>query len=428
MSSSFIRLGPSGITLGKLTADPVDGENGDLYYNTTTNKFRKFQNGIWENMDITGSGALHTQEIGLPLSVDVVVASTANVVLATGADAGSVINGITLVTGDLILLKNQTNSFENGVYVVQASGAPVRYSGADTGAELFEFVAYARTGTTAPRTAWIQTLVVSNINTDPQNWQNTIPSFAFTVPTDVFVLFIKACGGGGGGGSGGALASTTFFGTAGAAGGSGAVTEIWAIPVTPGQIITVQRGLGGAGGAPASGTSAGGNGLDGGDTVISLTGLTITIPGATGGSGSTGGASGFHPSTPGNTTIIGYPTIEIGSGFGGQSTTSNGGGPGSAGGAGQNSKFAQGGAGSSSGGSRGGGGGGGGAGIGDGGAGGVATSTGTGNIRVGFGHPGYRGGGGGGGGGFGGAGSGSGGAGGLGNRGGDGYVEFFWWA
>lgn len=63
-------------------------------------------------------------------------ASTANGVLATAYENGDSLDGVTLVTGDRILLKNQSAGAENGIYVVNASGAPTRASDANTGAEV----------------------------------------------------------------------------------------------------------------------------------------------------------------------------------------------------------------------------------------------------------------------------------------------------
>jgi len=51
------------------------------------------------------------------------VASTANVAIATALEAGDVIDGITLVAGDKVLLKNQSTTTQNGVYTVVATGA-----------------------------------------------------------------------------------------------------------------------------------------------------------------------------------------------------------------------------------------------------------------------------------------------------------------
>jgi len=59
------------------------------------------------------------------------VASTANVAIATGLENGDTIDGVTLATGDKVLLKDQTAGEENGCYTVVASGAASRSPGAD---------------------------------------------------------------------------------------------------------------------------------------------------------------------------------------------------------------------------------------------------------------------------------------------------------
>lgn len=63
-------------------------------------------------------------------------ATTANGALATAFANGQVIDGVTLATNDSILLKNQTTGAENGIYVVNASGAPTRRSDADVSSEV----------------------------------------------------------------------------------------------------------------------------------------------------------------------------------------------------------------------------------------------------------------------------------------------------
>jgi hypothetical protein len=68
---------------------------------------------------------------GLSWKQAVRLASTANVVLASALEAGDTIDGEVLVTGDRVLLKDQTNTTENGIYVVKASGAPDRSSDMD---------------------------------------------------------------------------------------------------------------------------------------------------------------------------------------------------------------------------------------------------------------------------------------------------------
>lgn len=63
-------------------------------------------------------------------------ATTANGTLATAYANGQVIDGVTLATGNRILIKDQSSGSENGIYTVNASGAPTRATDADTTGEL----------------------------------------------------------------------------------------------------------------------------------------------------------------------------------------------------------------------------------------------------------------------------------------------------
>lgn len=64
------------------------------------------------------------------------VATTTNGTLATAFAAGQVVDGVTLVTGDRILLKDQTTGADKGIYVVPASGAPARAADMAAGSNL----------------------------------------------------------------------------------------------------------------------------------------------------------------------------------------------------------------------------------------------------------------------------------------------------
>jgi hypothetical protein len=55
-------------------------------------------------------------------------ATTTDGTLATAFANGQTIDGLTLATGERILLKNQSDPSENGIYLVASSGAPVRSS------------------------------------------------------------------------------------------------------------------------------------------------------------------------------------------------------------------------------------------------------------------------------------------------------------
>lgn len=76
----------------------------------------------------------NTGPAGPATSVDdtVRVATTADGTLATDFENGDTIDGVVLATNDLLLIKDQAAAAENGVYVVQSSGAPSRETDYDT--------------------------------------------------------------------------------------------------------------------------------------------------------------------------------------------------------------------------------------------------------------------------------------------------------
>lgn len=95
--------------------------------------------------------------VGLKWKQPVVVATTAAGVLTTGFENGDTIDGIVLVTGDRILIKNQTSAIENGIYIVSASGAPTRATDADTGSELISAAVFIQKGTANADKAFVCT-------------------------------------------------------------------------------------------------------------------------------------------------------------------------------------------------------------------------------------------------------------------------------
>lgn len=64
------------------------------------------------------------------------VATTVAGAIATDFEAGDTVDGLTLLTGDRILIKNQITQSQNGIYTVNASGAPTRATDADTDAKV----------------------------------------------------------------------------------------------------------------------------------------------------------------------------------------------------------------------------------------------------------------------------------------------------
>ena len=120
---------------------------------------------------------------GLHVHEAVRVAVDGNIAIATALENGDSAGGVTLATGDRVLLKDQTNTAENGIYVVQASGQAIRALDFDTAAEIdsgdFVFVSagtYANTG-------WVQTLKPATIGTDPLQFTQFSGAGTFTAGT-----------------------------------------------------------------------------------------------------------------------------------------------------------------------------------------------------------------------------------------------------
>jgi hypothetical protein len=107
------------------------------------------------NADLTLKGAPTTDNMaatkayvdaarmGLDVKGSVHAATIEAGTLATSFANGQAIDGVTLVTGDRILIKNQGTGAENGIYTVNAAGAPTRAvdmpagAGYSTGAYMF---------------------------------------------------------------------------------------------------------------------------------------------------------------------------------------------------------------------------------------------------------------------------------------------------
>jgi hypothetical protein len=91
----------------------------------------------------------------------------ANVTISTALEAGDVIDGVTLAEGMRVLVNGQTTQSQNGIYVVQATGGPVRAADFDTAAEIDsgDFI-FVSSGTTYGQTGWVQTLKPATIGTD----------------------------------------------------------------------------------------------------------------------------------------------------------------------------------------------------------------------------------------------------------------------
>lgn len=117
---------------------------GDVYSNT--NKLlatREYVDAVKQGLDVKNS---------------VRAATTGNIDLSTALENGDSLDGVTLATGDRVLVKNQDTASQNGIYVVKASGAPDRADDANSNDDvtpgMFTFV---EQGTVNADSGWVLT-------------------------------------------------------------------------------------------------------------------------------------------------------------------------------------------------------------------------------------------------------------------------------
>jgi len=170
---------------------------------------------------LAGEGTLATKSYVDGIAVNlgkrqrVRVATTANITISTALNNGDTLDGVTLVTGDLVLVKDQSSASLNGVYVVGAS--PARAAEFDTYDEHPGSLIAVQEGTANEDTIWLCTSNVGGtLNTtaiDFATFTATVGNIETlnTAETDTALVLapdgaggveFRAETGGGGGGSG----------------------------------------------------------------------------------------------------------------------------------------------------------------------------------------------------------------------------------
>jgi hypothetical protein len=81
-------------------------------------------------------GYVDAARSGLDVKQSVRAATTGPITIATGLENGDTVDGVTLATGNRVLVKDQSTASENGIYVVNTSGAPTRATDFDDNAEV----------------------------------------------------------------------------------------------------------------------------------------------------------------------------------------------------------------------------------------------------------------------------------------------------
>ena len=120
-----------------------------------------------EDTDAATKAYVDAATAGLNVHDSVQAATTANIDLSTALENGDILDGVTLATGNRVLVKNQTTKSQNGVYIVQASGAAVRADDYNAAGEVDagDFI-FVEAGTLNAKTGWVQTNRITTLGTD----------------------------------------------------------------------------------------------------------------------------------------------------------------------------------------------------------------------------------------------------------------------
>lgn len=97
------------------------------------------------------------------------VVADADVAISLDLESGDTIDGVTLATGDRVLLIAQSTSSQNGIYVVVASGAASRSADLATGSSAADAAVFVSEGTSYLNTQWRCTADIGSdvVGTDP---------------------------------------------------------------------------------------------------------------------------------------------------------------------------------------------------------------------------------------------------------------------
>lgn len=117
----------------------------------------------------TISAAVSAVAAGISWKDSVRAASTTNVTLASAVENGDTLGGTVLATGDRVGLFGQTAGAENGIYTVNASGAPTRAADADSGPKIEGTFVAVEEGTNAGKIYYLTTDAIT-INVTSQSW------------------------------------------------------------------------------------------------------------------------------------------------------------------------------------------------------------------------------------------------------------------
>lgn len=130
--------GTAGVTDGQLASSYTKADGTRAFAGNQSVGGFKFTNSAdaSADTDIPSWGQVKALNTGRDWKDEVDIATTAAGTLASSFENGDTVDGVALVTGWRILIKDQAAPAENGIYTVNASGAPTRATDADSTAEV----------------------------------------------------------------------------------------------------------------------------------------------------------------------------------------------------------------------------------------------------------------------------------------------------
>ena len=160
--------------------------------------------------DAANKGYVDGVAQGLDVKDSVKATTTSNGTLSSAFANGQTIDGVSLSTNDRILLKDQSTQTENGIYKVNASGAPSRVEDLDTGADAAGAFVFVEQGTVNAENGFVCTsnkgsavvdVTPSNkfnsavVNVAPSSIATSVPvrsAKALAVPLDIVASSVSS--------------------------------------------------------------------------------------------------------------------------------------------------------------------------------------------------------------------------------------------
>ena len=173
LTNSSVTIGSTNIALGA-TSTTLAGMTGITFSSGTVTGIAT----PVASSDAATKAYVDSSIQGLSWKQAVLVATTANITLS----GTQTIDGVAVTAGARVLVKNQTTTSQNGIYVV-AAGAWSRAADSTTAAQIDGEAVYVQQGTSFADTGWTETATIVTVGTDPIVYAQFSGSGAYTAGT-----------------------------------------------------------------------------------------------------------------------------------------------------------------------------------------------------------------------------------------------------